>query len=183
MRDADARLVERARAGEASAFEELVRRHLRAAYAVALAVLREPADAEDVCQDAFLTALERLEECRRPDRFAAWLLQIVRNRALNLRRAQTVRWALPLEDVVGVAGRHDTGHQAERSELRARLLAAMEDLSEPQREALLLHDLEGWRHREVAAHLGVPESTARAYLFQARRRLRARLGAELMEEG
>lgn len=182
MRDADARLVERARAGESEAFERLVRRHLRGAYAVALGILREPADAEDVCQDAFLTALERLEECRRPDRFGAWLLQIVRNRALNVRRAQSVRSALPLQNALGVAGRHDTGRQAERSELRARLLAAMEDLSDPQREALLLHDLEGWRHREVAAHLGVPESTARAYLFQARRKLRARLGAELMEE-
>ena len=182
MREGDARLVERARAGDAPAFEELVRRHLRAAYAVALAVVGERADAEDVCQDAFLTALERLEECRRPDRFAAWLLQIVRNRARNLRRAQAVRRGFPLEHAAGVAGRHDAAHGAEQAELRSRLLAAMTELSVPQREALLLHDLEGWRHKEIAAHLGVPESTARAYLFQARRKLRARLGAELMEE-
>src|SRR5690606_36693384 len=104
MRDADARLVERARAGEASAFEELVRRHLRAAHAVARDVVRGRAYAEYVCQDAFLTALERVEDCRRPDRFAAWLLQIVCDCALNIRRAQAVRRALPLLYAVGVAG-------------------------------------------------------------------------------
>src|SRR6185295_1699095 len=59
----DSRLVARALAGETRAFEELVRRHLRSAHAVALGVLGNPADAEDVCQDAFLTALEKLEEC------------------------------------------------------------------------------------------------------------------------
>src|SRR5688500_3546073 len=86
-------LVRRARAGDAGAFEQLVRRHLRAAYSVALGVTNDPADAEDVAQDAFIAALERLDECRDPDRFSGWLLRIVRNRALNLKRAQSVRAA------------------------------------------------------------------------------------------
>ena len=60
-----------------------MRRHLRAAYAVALAVLQRPADAEDIAQDAFLVAIERLDECREPARFSGWLVQIVRNRALH----------------------------------------------------------------------------------------------------
>src|SRR6185503_1621639 len=62
--------------------EVLARRHLRAAYVVALAVLGRPADAEDVAQEAFVVALERLESCD-PDRFSGWLVKIVRTRALN----------------------------------------------------------------------------------------------------
>src|SRR5690349_15054561 len=76
-------LVVRARRGDPAAFTELVRRHLRAAYAVALAVLQRPADAEDVAQDALISALEHLDDCREPARFSGWLVKIVRNRALH----------------------------------------------------------------------------------------------------
>jgi RNA polymerase sigma-70 factor (ECF subfamily) len=176
--DSDSRLVERARAGDARAFEELVRRHLKAAHAVALGVLGNPADAEDVCQDAFLTALERLEECRDPSRFAAWLLRIVRNRALNARESRALRQGEPLdEQAAGVAGDADPGREAERSELRDRLLAALAGLPPAQREVVLLHDLEGWRHREIAELLGTTEGATRVRLHEARRSLRARLGA------
>src|SRR5215218_7809484 len=95
----DADLVERTRRGDGSAFGVLVRRHYRAAFAVALALAGERADAEDVCQDSFLRALERIEECREPDRFAAWLLTIVRSRTYNLIDRRRVRSTLPLEDV------------------------------------------------------------------------------------
>src|SRR5262249_56976677 len=76
-------LVVRAQRGDAPAFAALVRRFLRAAYAVALAIVRRRADAEDVAQDAFVLALERIGSCREPARFAGWLLTIVRNRALS----------------------------------------------------------------------------------------------------
>ena len=99
----DATLVERTRRGDAAAFDTLVRRHLRAAYAVALARVGEPADAEDVCQDAFITALRRIDDCRQPDRFAAWLLRIVRNRAHDHVRGRTVREAVPLDEEIGRA--------------------------------------------------------------------------------
>lgn len=168
----DIRLVERARGGDAEAFAGLVRRHLRAAYAAALAILAEPADAEDVCQDAFVIALERLEECRQPERFAAWLLQIVRNRARDARRRRTVRAALPLEATAVVASAANPAREAERSDLRRRLLEALAQLPELLREVVLLHDLEGWRHREIAQALELPEGTVRSHLFHARRRLR-----------
>ncbi len=95
--ETDSRLVALARAGDARAFEVLVRRHLRSAHAVALGVLGHPADAEDVCQDAFLTALEKLDDCRDPNRFAAWLMRIVRNRALNFHESRALRQGEPLE--------------------------------------------------------------------------------------
>jgi RNA polymerase sigma-70 factor (ECF subfamily) len=68
-------LVARARRGEAAAVEGLVRRHLRPAYSVALAIVARPSDAEDVAQDAMIIACERLDTCRDPARFTAWLFQ------------------------------------------------------------------------------------------------------------
>lgn len=178
----DARLVGRARSGDARAFERLARRHLRAAYAVALAILGEPADAEDACQEGFLTALERLDDCREPERFAAWLMQIVRNRSRDALRRRAVRSALPLDAVRGVAGAGSPLLDAERAELRARLLEGLRALGETQREIVLLHDLEGWKHAEIGAALGLSEGTVRNYLFHARRALRARLEPELRKE-
>lgn len=173
--DIDSRLVARTLAGDGRAFEELVRRHLKAASAVALGVLGDPADAEDVCQEAFLAALTRLEECRDPSRFSAWLLAIVRNRALNARERRAVRESEPLERVAHAAGEDDPAENALRSERKEKLLAALSGLPPSQREVVLLHDLEGWRHREIADLLGTSEGAVRVRLLQARRNLRARL--------
>lgn len=173
--ESDAVLVGRVRGGDAAAFETLVRRHLRAAYAVALAQLGEDADAQDACQDAFVTALTRIEECRRPDQFVAWLLTIVRNRARDHRRYRRVRDALPLDAAGEAPGKADPQRDAERAELRGDLLDAMEGLTELQREVTLLFDLEGWSHREIAERLGISEGSARVHLFHARKALRERL--------
>lgn len=181
MVESDAVLVERARTGDGDAFESLVRRHMRAAYAVALGVMRNPADAEDVVQDAFVKALEELENCREPDRFAAWLARIVRNRAHSFHRYRRVRRASPLEDAGPLAGRSDPGHDAERSALRERLTTAMAELPDRQREVLLLHDLEGWKHREIGELMGMPAGTVRYTLHQARRAMRELLGADSMK--
>lgn len=182
MPDDEARLVERARAGDASAFEHLVRAHLRPAYAVALAVMGHPQDAEDVCQDAFVLALERLDQCRDPGRFTAWLLQIVRNQARNAQRARSVRDTVALEEDTAASGLDSPARSAERAELRERLRAGLATLTETQREVVLLHDLEGWPHREIADALGIAEGTARYHLSHARRALRAHLGSGMHPE-
>lgn len=171
----DGQLVGLARAGDSAAFEVLVRRHLRGAYAVALSGTGSPDDAEDVAQDALITALEQLDQCRNPERFAAWLFQIVRNRAHNFRRARRVRQAVPLDAATEPVAPGSPLHDAERAELRDHLLTGIGTLAEVQREVVLLHDLEGWKHREIAASLGIPEGTVRYHLHQARRVLRARL--------
>ncbi len=180
--ESDAHLVSRARQGDSPAFGELVRRHLRSAYAIALAALAIPADAEDVCQDSFIIALERLDECRDPDRFAAWLFRIVRNRAHNFRRYTKLREGAPLETVERADNAQNPERDAERGELRDRLSTAMTGLSEVQREVVILHDMNGWKHREIAALLGLPEGTVRSHLSYARRELRARLGTQLNEK-
>lgn len=170
----DAELVARTRAGDAGAFDTLVRRHYRAAFAVALAAAGTAMDAEDACQDGFIKALERIDECRDPARFAGWLLQIVRNRAHNVREYQRRRDGPPLQ-VVDPPDRADTARAVERRELRAQLETALATLPPAQREVVLLHDLEGWKHREIAVALGTSEGMSRQHLFAARKALRERL--------
>ena len=175
MRSDTGELVRSARAGDAAAFEQLVRRHLRAAYSVAFAVTNDPTDAEDVTQDAFIAALERLEECKDPDRFSGWLLRIVRNRALNLRRSQAVRAAQPLTEVRDARSASSPEHDTDRSLLREDLTTAMGELTETQRQVVLLHDLEGYRHREIGDLLGISEGASRFHLSTARAALRGLL--------
>lgn len=183
----DAALVRRAREGDEGAFGALVRRHLKAAHAAALVVLGDGADAEDCCQDAFISALRRLEDCRPEEKFRPWLLTIVRNRAIDLRRRQRVRHADSLDAIaeVGIVPASTAGgplRDAERADARSHLAAAIATLTDVRREVVLLHDLEGWSHREIGAHLGLAEGTVRAHLFWARRDLRRRLSAEWRRE-
>jgi len=176
----DALLVARSIDGDTSAFETLVRRYFRAAYAVALALTGERADAEDVSQDAFVTCWERLHECHSPDRFAAWMMRIVRNRAHNQRDYLRVRRTSSLDAAGAVAGPQSPARDAERAELAEHLLRALAHLSPVRREVVLLHDLEGWRHREIGEALGISDMMSRRHLSDARRLLRDQLGAHTL---
>lgn len=169
--ESDEALVQRAQAGDSEAFGVLVGRYMRAAYAVGLSVTGRHENAEDAAQEAFIVALERLEDCRTPDRFAGWLMTIVRNRARNLVRREVVRDTDVVPETAAAQGR--TPEEAmEHAELKERLGSALRRLPEVQREIVLLHDLEGWRHREIAEHLGVPSGTVRSHLHFARQSLR-----------
>ena len=174
----DTVLVARARGGDALALEALARRHLRPAYAMALAMLRSVADAEDIAQESLMASLQRLDRCRDPSRFSAWLLASVRNRALNRIEMARVRadYAARAHEAQGEAGR------GEQVLLRRRLLAALDRLTPVQREVVLLHDLEGWTHAEIAAALELSEVMSRQHLFVARRIMREDLGRDAREE-
>ena len=174
----DAYLVRKAQAGDNQAFGVLVGRYMRAAYAVSLSVTGRHDDAEDAVQEAFMVALARLDDCRTPDRFAGWLLTIVRNRARNLVRREVLRDTDDLPETAASRGRTPE-KAAEHAELQERLEAALRRLPEVQREIVLLHDLEGWRHREIAEHLGIPSGTVRSHLHFARKSLR--LDADLAQ--
>ncbi len=173
----DAELVARAVGRDQAAYERLIRRHFRVAFSTAIALTGSPQDAEDVCQDALVRAYDRLAECRAPDRFRAWLIQIVRNRAHNHRRRESVRAATPLDVGWESPVRESPAHDVERAELRTRLTAALATLSPVQRAVVLLHDLEGCTHREISAGLAISEVMARRHLSDARRRLRGVLGS------
>ncbi len=172
--ETDAQLVARVRRGDRAAAGALAERYLRACRAVALAVTGDEADADDVCQDAFVAAIERIDGCRDPGRFGPWLMQIVRNRARDQLRARA-RPILPIEGMTIESERASPAAEAERGDATARLLAAIGELSEERREVLLLHDLEGWTHREIAERLGLPPGTVRSHLHHARRSVRSLL--------
>ncbi len=174
----DTVLVARARRGDAAALEILVRRYLRPAYIVALSVVRSAADAEDVAQEALMGALHRLDQCREPDRFARWLFTAVRHRAFNYLEQRKLRGALLSSQLPDQAQQVDPA----TIRLRKRLLAALEKLSEPQREVVLLHDLEEWTHAEIAASLDISEVMSRQHLFVARRLLRQHLANDFLQE-
>ena len=167
----DEYLVRRAQAGDSRAFGALVGRYMRAAYAVSLSVTSRHDDAEDAAQEGFIVALERLDDCRSPERFAGWLMTIVRNRARNLVRREVLRDTDAVPETAAARGRTPE-KAAELVELQERLVTALRRLPEVQREIVLLHDLEGWPHREIAEHLGIPSGTVRSHLHFARKSLR-----------
>lgn len=160
-------------------------RYARAAYLVALAATASPADADDAVQEGFVQAFEHLPECRSPDRFAGWLMRIVRNRAHNIRRREVLRGggARAAEDAAAATeARPESGttiespdERVERRELRDHLLKALAEESSVRREVLLLHDLEDWTHAEIARALGISELMSRYHLSVVRRSMRARL--------
>src|SRR5688572_9662042 len=173
---ADGELVERAREGDRDAFGALVERYMRSAYAVALSVTGRHEDAQDAAQESFLVALERLEECRSPERFAGWLMTIVRNRARNLVRREVLRDTDQVPE--SARSRFPTPERdLETVELRRCLDEALGGLTEVQRQIVLLHDLEGWKHREIADRLELPSGTVRSHLHFARKALRSALEA------
>lgn len=171
-------LVPRARGGDRAAREALVSAFLRPAYAVALSVLHNPADAEDVAQESLVVALERLDQCREPARFPAWLLQSVRNRAI----AHATRTSNRLRLVGGLDAPRSHVDRESEPFARRRLLDALAVLGDAQREVVLLHDLEEWTHAEIADALGISETMSRQHLFVARRAMRKRLGETAPDE-
>jgi len=172
----DAELVARVRKGDSKALGELVAKYQRAAYSVALGVTGRHQDAEDAAQEAFLVALDRIDDCRDPRRFAGWLLTIVRNRSRNLIRRESLR-AGDRIPASAQAANSSPARFAERAALREDLEAAFKFLPDVQREIVLLHDLEGWKHGEIAERLGIPSGTVRSHLHFARKTLRSHLQA------
>lgn len=182
----DAALAAQATAGDREAFGVLVLRHQAAVRRVCRSVTGDEHDADDAAQEAFLSALDRLETFDRRRPFGPWLMRIATNAAIDLLRRRAVRRTEPLNEAL-VASSRSPARDAERSELRAALATALAALPERQRAAVTLFDAEGYAHAEIAEILGVPEGTVRSDVFHARRRLREALGqwdpARTKEEG
>jgi RNA polymerase sigma-70 factor (ECF subfamily) len=176
----DARRVGRVLRGDADAYGELVQRHMRRAFSVAYRILEQREDAEDVVQDSFIRALERLDRLDRARPFRPWLLRIVVNQALNYRRGRAVR---ATSDVPASAPARGPlpDRAAERSDLRSALYDALAALPEKQRTIVQLADIEGLSSAEIGIILDIADGTVRWHLHEARRTLRAAL-APIREE-
>lgn len=170
----EAELVVRTLAGDVAAFGFLVERFAAQARRVARAVLGDPDDADDAAQDAFLSALVKLRQYDRRRPFGPWLMRIVANAATDRRRRRAVRRTEPLE-AAPLAGGTQPDAEAERRALGERLRQALAELPERRRIAVVLFDVEGYSHGEIAQILGIPEGTVRSEVFHARRRLRVLL--------
>ncbi|MEO8449928.1 MAG: RNA polymerase sigma factor [Gemmatimonadota bacterium] len=168
-------MVARVLAGETACYAELVRRHFPAAFAAASALTARAEDAEDVCQDGFARAYFRLHDCRNPSQFRAWLMQIVRRRAHNVREYQALRTAVSLDAAPESAGRESPGRDVELAELSDRLRAALATLPVRQYDVVRRHAVDGWTHPQISQSLGISVLMSRKHLSDARRRLRALL--------
>lgn len=177
--EVEPRLVQRARDGDAEAFGALVERHMRRAYAAALALVNTREDALDLSQEAFVRAYRarRTLDPARP--FYAWLYQILRRLCFNFLRDRRTR-VRRLEAGAGwladeAARRAAPGpeHAFERAEAQRRVAAAIEQLPAREREVVALKDFEGLTYREIAALVGVPAGTVMSRLYAARQRLAA----------
>lgn len=176
----EAAAIARVQAGETSAFDLLVRRHMRAAFGVAFRVLGHRQDAEDVVQEAFLAALANIGSFDPSRRFAPWLYRIVVTRGLNFRKSRSRRQTEALDELAYAAGGPDPASAAEHDGLRETVAAALQRLPERQRLVVQLFELDGFSGAEIAAMLGVSPGTVRWYLHEARQTLRGML-AHLQE--
>ncbi|MGE3958211.1 MAG: RNA polymerase sigma factor [Vicinamibacterales bacterium] len=159
--------VQRCRAGDASAFEPLVERYHRPLINLAARLLGNRDEALDITQIAFVKAFEHLGSFDTNQRFFSWIYQIVRNECLNALRAR--RPSAPLPPDLAASGSPADG--VEREQLRVTVQAALMQLSEEQREIVLLRHFTELSYEEIAASTGVPLKTVKSRLYSARQRL------------
>ena len=134
-------------------------------------MVRRPADAENVAQEALLRAFAAVASCREPAKFAPWLFVIVRNHARNWLARRKHR------DVTAEDNEEPAAEDASPVSTRDQLTQALATLTDLQREVVLLHDLEGLTHGEIAPVVGCSEGMSRQHLLSARRSMRAALSA------
>jgi RNA polymerase sigma-70 factor, ECF subfamily len=167
----EADLVRRAMSGDREAFGQIMERYAGPARRLCRAILRDLEDADDAAQDAFLSAWVKLGQYdpRRP--LGPWLMRIVANAAKDRRRRREVRRTDELsESMPSSAAGPD--REAHRRLLQEVLMNALAELPDRYRAAVVLYDVEGYSHAEIAKIIGVPEGTVRSDVFHARRMLR-----------
>jgi RNA polymerase sigma-70 factor, ECF subfamily len=166
--DADRWLVDKARAGDLGAYEELVRRHRDRIYRIALRMLGDPHDAEDVAQDVVIQLWTALSGFAGSSMFTTWLYRIVVNRCLNRLRSHRDTRPVLDTDPPPAPGAEDTVIAKQRATATVRAIAA---LPPELRAVLVLHQMEGLSYREVAAITNLSEPTVRGRLHRARMQL------------
>jgi len=169
-------LVERARRGDAAAFEELVLVYQSLAFRTAFVIAGDAADAEEAAQDAFVKAHRALRRFRTGEPFRPWLLAIVANEARNRRRTRGRRAALALRAAAepGAPG-EEPEEAALATERRERLLTAVERLRDDDRDVLACRYFLELSEEETAVALGLPRGTVKSRTHRALARLQEEL--------
>ena len=165
-------LIHRAQQGEQAAFEALYRAHVGRVYALCLRLTADAAHAEELTQDAFVRAWERLAGFRGESAFASWLYRLTVNvvflhrRTARRRELRVFATDDPAAFEAPGSGEGGRGVDLER---------AVAALPPGARQVFVLHDVEGYRHEEIARLTGIAVGTSKAQLFRARRLLREAL--------
>ena len=185
----DGALVEKVIGGERTAFDELVRRYQRQAVAVSYRLLGNSHDALEVTQDAFIKAFSSLATLQKPEAFGGWLMRIVSNLSLNYRRSRKTRSQLPLDDLLGPTERAqqaeaaggssdwmsqsgDPVHLLASEEMGRKLQAALAQLPEKQRMAIVMFTIEEMPQKQVAEALNCSVEAVKWHVFQGRKKLK-----------
>jgi RNA polymerase sigma-70 factor (ECF subfamily) len=164
--------------GDKQAFARLVSRYQRSLYRHAVSMVLDHDVAADMVQDAFVRAYTRLRDCREPSRFRAWIFQTLRHRCLDhLKEAQ--RRNVPLEAAATLPDSADgPAALAERRRARADIVRALAQLPTEQREAFVMHYVDGMPYDAMADLLGTSTSAVKMRALRARERLSALLRGE-----
>jgi len=189
----DAELVNRAQAGELDAFEALTTRYEQRVFSLAMRMLRQEQDAEDVTQQTFLSALENLGGFRGEASFATWLFRIATHAALKVIRKRNGLKTVSLEEATEETGQADSIPHPEfiadwrqspeqlvqQREIQRLLDEALAKLDEKHRLVFLLRDVEGLSVKETADALELTEANTKVRLLRARLQLREQLTQSL----
>jgi RNA polymerase sigma-70 factor (ECF subfamily) len=178
--------VRRAKAGDLAAFEGLTNRYEKRVYSLAMRMLRQEQDAEDVTQQTFISALEHLDGFRGEAGFATWLLRVATHAALKIIRKRHGLETVSLEGATESTDseeaiphpeyiadwRHSPAQLVARNETRRLLDEALAQVDEKHRLVFLLRDVEGLSVKQAAAALGLSEANVKVRLLRARLQLR-----------
>jgi len=184
-------LISSVQRGQHELFYELVRPYERRVYAAALAILRNPQDAEDAAQEAILKAFANIRQFRAEARFSTWLIQITVNEALMRRRRERTVHMEGMDEHRSGGGedasdyaprdfadwREIPSEALERKEVRQRLAEALGTLDQKYREVFMLRDMEHLNIQETAETLGISVASVKTRLLRARLMLRDLLAA------
>jgi len=179
----DLQLVRRARQGDNAALHELVDRHAGQLFALAVALVGNAADAEDVVQETLLGALRGIRAFRGRSAVKTWLAGILVRQAARHHRSRSRRPVVSLDALseasVTALGKGQSTPSTAELDIRMDVLAALETLTREHRQVIVLRELQGMSYKEMAEVLSVPRGTVESRLFRARGALRERLGGYL----
>ncbi len=169
--DAETLDVRRAASGDERAFERLYRRHVARVHTL-MRRMASPDAADELTQDVFVRAWDKLATFRAESAFGTWLYRLAVNVVLTRRRSERLERQRFLDDDVAI---ETHASRSTPAGLALDLEAAIAELPEGARQIFVLHDVEGWTHEEIAAELGLVAGTSKSQLSRARAALRRRL--------
>lgn len=173
---ADLALVESLRRGDAEAFETLVVTYQHRIFSIALRMLGDRSEAEEIAQEVFLRVYRSIGDFRGEARLGTWLYAITSRLCLNRLKSPGRRRRMSEGALARVAnGRPNPGTALEASELEAALRRAIAELDDERRIVLVLRDLQGLAYEEIAAALELPLNTVRSRLHRARMEVKERM--------